>query len=120
MSSLFNDSCCGGNKGTAGAAKCKGCVCQTLNQLANRDMGDICAVGRPQRVLIINKGTGEPLFLMGSTEPTEFTLVRFDPETCCAIFTYEVPDATEPDARDTLTYVTDCRSIAGIVCVNNR
>jgi hypothetical protein len=116
MSSLFNDSCCDSTKG-AQTTKCKGCVCQTLNQLANRNMGDICSMGRPQRVLIVNKGTDEPLFLNGSTNPTEFTLVRFDPESCCAVFTFEVPDATQPDARATRTFVTDCRSIAGIICL---
>lgn len=118
MSSLFHDGCCG-QTGAAGKTKCKGCVCQVLNQLANQNMGDICRVGRPQRVLLVNKGTDEPLFLNGSTQPTEFTLVRFDPETCCAIFTYEVPDATEPDATDVRTFITDCRSLAGVVCLDN-
>lgn len=118
MSSLFHDGNCSGTQGAAGT-KCKGCVCETLNQLANRRTGDICRMGRPQRILVVNKGTRLPLFLEGSTEPTEFTVVDFDPQNCCAILTYEVPVADPTDTRETRTYITDCRSIAGISCIED-
>lgn len=120
MSSLFHDGHCSCKECTSkGTSKCKGCVCEVLHQLAHRRIGDICQAGRAQRVLITNKGTQQPLFLDGSTQPTEFTVADFDPETCCAILTYEVPAVGEPNNRETRTYIADCRSIAGVVCVSS-
>lgn len=119
MSSLFNDGDCGCNSGNAekGKGKCKGCVCQILNELSNWDTGNICTIGRPQRVLIVNKGCCSPLDLGGSTTPTEFTVAKFDPDTCCAVLTYEIPSTGANGGRETRAYVTDCRSIAAVTCL---
>jgi hypothetical protein len=117
--SLFNNgSCCGNN--TAGTTqtktKCGGCVCELLNQLANaRNNGDFCTLAQtmaqPQAFLIIVKGSNEPLGVSPG-QPDEFTLLSFDPETCCAIF------ATVPQGMQTpQTVVLDCRCICGLVCV---
>ncbi len=105
MSSLFNDSA------SCKKATCNGCVCGLLNDLAN-NTGSMCTLGMMQQVLIIPKGSSAPLDLSGDTVPTVFTVVRFNPETCCATFSYEDTLVTRP-------YISDCRSIAGIVCLNN-
>jgi hypothetical protein len=120
MSSLFQDStCCGGKKDVAGTTKCKGCICELLNQLANQNIGDICAIGRRQRLLIKQKGTSTPVSLDGTGAPTVFELERFDPESCCAVFTFEDMTGTSPVTTVRRTFIEDCRSIAGVVCIEN-
>lgn len=122
MSSLFQDSgCCGGSNTSAAAtntSKCKGCVCQVLNQLANLTPANICEVGTRQRLLIKQKGTSTPVSMDGSGTPTVFTLISFDPNNCCAVFTFEEMSATSPTTTVTRTFIEDCRSIAGIACIN--
>ncbi|MFC7371820.1 hypothetical protein ACFQPF_09030 [Fictibacillus iocasae] len=118
MGSLFNHSSCGCGSSNAGAAehkKSEGCVCEVLNQLANTTT-NLCSSGANTRVLIVNKGTSTPLDLLGLTTPTEFTVARFDAETSCAVFTYQ--DVNGAGDTITRTYVTDCRCICGIVCLN--
>jgi hypothetical protein len=120
MSSLFEDGGCGcGGKRREAAAetKCKGCVCQILNQLANETPADICEIGNRQRLLIKQKGTSTPVSLDGTGTPTVFTLERFDPETCCAVFSFEMMTGTTPTTMVRRTFIEDCRSIAGIVCL---
>lgn len=118
MSSLFQDGgCCGGNNTSAAATtKCKGCVCQALQQLANENEANFCQIGSPQKLLIKQKGTSMPVSLDGSGTPTVFTLQRFNPENCCAVFTFEDMSDSQTVTR---TFIEDCRSIAGIVCIND-
>ncbi|WP_137789842.1 hypothetical protein [Bacillus sp. E(2018)] len=113
MSSLFKGSCCGGNGEAAGGSrsKCKSCVCELLNTIANTN-GNFCNLATQQRLLIVLKGASTPLSLGGETTPTIFTLLRFDEEGCCAVFSYL--DATTATNQ---TFVIDCRCICGIVCV---
>lgn len=120
MSSLFQDSgCCGGNNTAAAAAtRCKGCICRVLQQLVNQTEANICRVGVRQQLLIKQKGTSTPVSLDGSGTPTVFTLQSFDPENCCVVFTFEEMSATSPTQMVTRTFIEDCRSIAGIVCIN--
>lgn len=110
--SLLNNSCCG--NGQAGAQKLNGCVSELLNQLANANT-NLCTVGQQPRVLLVNRGAVSPVDLLGVTTPTEFTLVRFDAATSCAVFTYADVDGT--GAAITRTYVVDSRCICGIVCL---
>jgi hypothetical protein len=122
MSSLFNDSgCCNGK--TAAANKCKGCICELLDQLANRQsVGNLCALGQRQRLLIKQKGTSTPVSLDGTGDPTVFTLERFDPESCCAVFSFEDFNGTTPTTPVNgvrRTFIEDCRSIAGVVCIDD-
>ncbi|MDR7072042.1 hypothetical protein [Fictibacillus barbaricus] len=111
--SLLNNSCCG--NGQAGAQRLNGCVSELLNQLANANT-NLCSLGQMNRVLIIPRGVAVPLDLGGATTPTEFTLVRYDAITHCAVFTYADVDGT--GAAITRTYVTDARGIVGIVCLS--
>ncbi|GGB58476.1 hypothetical protein [Fictibacillus barbaricus] len=116
MSLFNNDSCCGGD--TAGKtrekSKCSGCVCEILDQLANhRFKGNLCTMGGQQRVRLVLKGADEGLDVTGGGGPaTDFTIVSFDPRTCCLVVTHE-------EGNDTLTSVFDCRCICGIICVPN-
>lgn len=110
--SLFNNSCCG--NGQAGAQKLNGCVSELLNQLANANT-NLCSLGQSNRVLLIPRGAVSPLDLLGATTPTEFTLVRYDAATYCAVFTYADVDGT--GAPITRTYVADSRCYCGIVCL---
>lgn len=117
MSSLFQDGgCCGGNTSPAATTNCKGCVCSVLQQLINQSEANICQIGTPQKVLIKQKGTSMPVSLDGSGTPTVFTLQKFDPTNCCAVFTFEDTSVSPSVMR---TFIEDCRSIAGIVCMNN-
>ncbi|ANX12073.1 hypothetical protein ABE41_008640 [Fictibacillus arsenicus] len=111
--SLIKNSCCG-NGQAAGTQRLNGCVSELLNQLANGN-NNFCSLGQNNRVLIIPRGAVSPLDLGGATTPTEFTLIRFDVATSCAVFTYADVDGT--GAAITRTYVTDSRCICGIVCV---
>ena len=111
--SLFNNGSCCGNGNTAGTtkSKCGGCVCELLNQLANARMnGNFCTMGQPQVVQLVLKGADEPLSV-AYNGVTDFTVVSFDPETCCAVFSFR---QTEYETR---TIVLDCRCICGIICV---
>ncbi|MCM3719139.1 hypothetical protein [Fictibacillus phosphorivorans] len=109
--SLFTNSCCGSEQ--AGGHKLSG-VSELLNQLANAN-NNLCSLGQQSRVLLVNRGTNTPVDLLGTTTPTEFTLVRFDPKTYTAVFTYADVDGT--GAAINRTYVTDSRCICGVVCL---
>ncbi|ANC76672.1 hypothetical protein ABE65_007605 [Fictibacillus phosphorivorans] len=113
MSSLFKGSCCGGNGEAAGGSRSrnKSCVCELLHNIANTN-GNFCSMAAQQRLLIVLKGASTPLSLGGETTPTIFTLVRFDDDSSCAVFSYL--DATTGLNQ---TFVIDCRCICGIVCV---
>ncbi|HET7626775.1 MAG TPA: hypothetical protein VFK44_00120 [Bacillales bacterium] len=116
MSSLFQDSCCGSDD-QRNKTKCKGCICELLNQLANQKVSDLCSLGERQTFLIKQKGTSTPVSLDGTGTPTEFQLERFDPETCCAVFSFEEMTGGSPVRTERRTFIEDCRSIAGIVCL---
>jgi hypothetical protein len=80
---------------------CKGCACSILR---NANVG--------QRFLILLKGTAEFLALGpgASPQPTEFSLVNFNNETCCVTFTF-----TEPGPPPTAnTFIVDCRCICAL------
>jgi hypothetical protein len=115
MSSLFKGSCCGGNDDAAEGArsKLKGCVCELLNDIANTN-GNFCNLANQQRLNLVLKGASTPLQLGGDTTPTIFTLLRFDPRSHCAVFSYL--DAT---TQTNQTFVIDCRCLCGVVCVAN-
>ena len=111
--SLFNNGSCCGNGNTAGTtkSKCGGCVCELLNQLANARMnGNFCSMGQQQVVQLVLKGAQEPLSVAPG-QATDFTVVSFDPETCCAVFSFR------QTGNETRTIVLDCRCICGIICV---
>ncbi|WP_077615589.1 hypothetical protein [Caenibacillus caldisaponilyticus] len=115
MSSLFDDGCLPCHSDGDGKTKCKGGVCELLNQLANQRVGSLCALGQTPQLLLVNKGTDVPLALGGTTTPTLFSLVRYDPKSCCAVLTYQETVGT---GQVTRTYVTDCRALAGVSCLN--
>jgi hypothetical protein len=117
MGSLFNNgSCCGNTAGTFEKSKCNSCVCELLNNLANAGSGDFCRLGQPTLIRVIPKGSEEPLDVNASEFGTDFTLVRFDPKTCCVILSYTEGIAPNGITR---TIVLDCRCICGIVCIPN-
>lgn len=119
MSSLFQDGdcgCYGGKKDVGNSTKCKGCVCELLSQLDKQSIGDICDMGSRQQLLIKQKGTAMPVSLDGTGTPTVFTLERFDYDSCCAVFSFDGTSSTGTVRR---TFIEDCRSIAGIVCLGN-
>ncbi|RST76322.1 hypothetical protein D4T97_005995 [Siminovitchia acidinfaciens] len=68
-----------------------------------------------QRILIINKGSSTPVSLDGSNTPTQFTVMCFDPDNCCATFSFEEIVDTSPMKMVPRIFIADCRSIAGIV-----
>lgn len=106
MRSLFNDSCCGGVSPTT---ECKGCVCDVLNKAANGRCNDILS-NTETVVNLLPKGEDDYLNLYGSSHrPTPFTLVSFDPKTCCGKFTYPYGSG-----RSTRTIILDCRCLCGI------
>ncbi|MBY6036302.1 hypothetical protein KUV80_06545 [Fictibacillus nanhaiensis] len=113
MGSLFNHGSCCGNTHGKKELKCKGCVCELLNDLVNT--ADLCRLGEPTLIRVIPKGADEPLDVNGSDYGTEFTLVRFDPETCCVVLSYYT--GVRPSGY-TQTVVLDCRCLCGVICVN--
>ncbi|MBH0170572.1 hypothetical protein [Fictibacillus sp. 18YEL24] len=121
--SLFNNGSCCGNGNTAGTtkSKCGGCVCELLNQLANARMtGNFCTMGQQQVVQLILKGASDPLGVAPG-QATDFTVVSFDPETCCAVFSFRQGGPGAPSGgNETRTIVLDCRCICGIICVPER
>lgn len=119
MTSLFDSTSSHGNTQRPNKKKCNSCICQLLNQLANGNMGDLCSVGRREKVLIKNKGTSTPASLDGTGTPTEFTVERFDPNNCCAVFSFKEIIETSPLETVKRIFIEDCRSIAGIVCLGN-
>ncbi|WP_130295872.1 hypothetical protein [Fictibacillus sp. BK138] len=83
-----------------------------MNQLANARMnGNFCTMGQQQVVQLVPKGSSETLRVTGGGGPgTDFTLVSFDPETCCAVFSFR-------SGSETRTMVIDCRCLCGIICI---
>lgn len=114
MSSLFNDGCCQ-QKGDTVKTKCKGCACDFFRQLSDQLTG-FCNTTGIQTFIIVLKGTNAPLNLGGTTTPTLFRFVTFDPKDCCVVLAYDI---TVDSTTVTRNYITDCRSIAGVSCVNN-
>lgn len=117
MSSLFDGTSCSNTRQQSSRKKCNSCICDLLNQLANQSIGNICSMGTRQRVLIKNKGTSQPVSLDGTGTPTVFTVERFDPENCCAVFSFTEIVDTSPLETVQRVFIEDCRSIAGIACL---
>lgn len=104
--SLFDDSCCGQ---VSPVSNCKGCVCNVLNRLANNNNCDIWN-DTMTVVNLLPKGQTGYLFLNGETNPTEFTFMGFESNSCCARFSYAPADGT----AGTRMVIIDCKTLAGI------
>jgi hypothetical protein len=114
--SLFhNSSCCGNTAGTTQRrSNGGGAVSEVLAALANRAT-DICAPAAQSTVIVIPRNTNVPLELAGTegvSSGTPLTLVKYDPETYTAVFTFAgVTGALQ-------TIVLDARCLCGIICVS--
>ncbi|MQR96731.1 hypothetical protein [Fictibacillus phosphorivorans] len=70
-------------------------------------------MGQQQVVQLVLKGADGALGVSPG-QATDFTVVSFDPETCCAVFSFR------QTGNETRTIVLDCRCICGIICVPER
>ncbi|MEB1806291.1 MAG: hypothetical protein LPK26_03115 [Bacillaceae bacterium] len=116
--SLFDDCCCSSKKHDKkrDLLNCEGCVCAVLNQLQHSQTKNAFTTGATPQVNLLVKGTNEFVDLQDAMgNRTNFTFVSFNPETCCATFTYRSPGTGTPPGPDqTKTIIFDCRSLAAI------
>ncbi|MBH0158638.1 hypothetical protein IHV10_19840 [Fictibacillus sp. 5RED26] len=109
MSSLFtNDS----DIHYKSKRRVESCICKLLDNWAN-NIHDLCSMGSQHRVFIVLKGASRPLAIFGK-EPTEFTFVKFDRRTGCAVFSFE-------EYRGQYrTVVFNCSCICGLLCLGGK
>ncbi|WP_374149456.1 hypothetical protein [Priestia megaterium] len=95
----------------------KSCVCELLDQIANKGGVDI-VTGCESKLLLLNKHTSQPISVDG-IEPTVFNLESFNFETGCAIFSFdrEMMDSTTGSVKGTL--IEDCDNISGILFIED-
>ncbi|MEW4267125.1 hypothetical protein Q0N30_25875 [Priestia megaterium] len=98
---------------------CKSCVCELLNQIANKEGVDLI-IGHENKVLLLNKHTSQPISVDGM-DPTIFTLEKFNPETCCAIFSFdrEMMDSTTGSTPVKGKFIEDCSNISGVFFIED-
>ncbi len=61
-------------------------------------------------VNLLPKGQAGYLFMDGAFDPTPFTFLGFEQNSCCARFSYEPADG----ATGTRMVIIDCNTLAGI------
>ncbi|WP_144701870.1 hypothetical protein [Fictibacillus phosphorivorans] len=97
------------NCGCSNLSKCGGCACCILKNLAQQ-ISSQCNSSLNPSLFLLNKGTREPIRLISGEgdNSTVFQLLKFDPDSCCAYFTYV------DNLGVTRTFIIDCRDISFI------
>jgi hypothetical protein len=97
------------NCGCSNHSKCDGCACCILKNLAQQ-VSTQCDSSANPSILLLNKGTRDPIRLTAGLQnnSTTFQLLKFDPDSCCAYFSYV------DDLSVTRTFIIDCRNISFI------
>lgn len=117
MSSLFQDGGCSSCKDPENSShsrsRCNGSVCDFFRSL-EENIADFCNTTGNQQFILVTKGDGV-LNLGGTTTPTLFRFVTFDSRNCTAVLSYDVTVGATTATRN---LIIDCRSIAGVSCVN--
>ncbi|MGM0803992.1 MAG: hypothetical protein ACQET8_04585 [Bacillota bacterium] len=95
------------NCGCSNHSKCSGCACCVLKELAEK-LSTNCDTSVNPSIFLLNKGTRDPIQLTGELQEgsTIFQLLKFDPNSCCAYFSYV------DDLGITRTFIIDCRNIS--------
>ncbi|MCA0987849.1 hypothetical protein [Guptibacillus algicola] len=103
MRSLFDDTCCGKSP----TSNCKGCVCNVLQRMAN---GNNCDIWEDNMtvVYLLPKGQTGYMYMSGEYDPTPFTFMGMESNSCCARFRY-----TDVNGNPR-TAIIDCSTLAGI------
>lgn len=97
----------------------KSCVCELLDQIANRDDIDFFSEDE-NKLLLLNKHTSQPVSVDGM-DPTVFTLESFNPETGLGVFSFEreMLDSESESIPVKGTFVECSDNIAGIFYVED-
>lgn len=95
--------------------KCTGSLCKVLKDILAGSHSN----GTQPSLLIINKGTSQPLSLDGNYTPTLFTLESFDSETCLAVLSFEDLLDTSPLKTVRRSFLVNSHDIAGIAILED-